>query len=173
MNPEELEGRLCFRRELLQRLASQEAELDRLYSKFPGGSVGSALLLLRLADGLGLIGEGIHLFAPAATSSEPTSALLLGLLLGASAILLILGRRTSLAGSAAAIATAGTALYFSHHLNLLGSEMDVWLFLFALVFLLSSSLALLGPGGYSLDARLSGWRIIRLSSRQSRGKNAD
>ena len=69
------------------------------------------------------------------------------------------------------MATAGTALYFSRHLNLLGSEMDAWLFLFALVFFLSSSLALLGPGGYSLDARLSGWRMIRLSSRQSREKN--
>ncbi len=28
-------------------------------------------------------------------------------------------------------------------------------------------LALLGPGAYSLDTRLSGWRMIRLSSRQS------
>jgi len=35
------------------------------------------------------------------------------------------------------------------------------------VFVLSSSLALTGPGGYSLDARLSGWRKIRLSSGKS------
>ena len=45
--------------------------------------------------------------------------------------------------------------------------MDAWAFLFALVFFLSSSLALLGPGGYSLDARLSGWKMIRVSSGQS------
>jgi hypothetical protein len=32
---------------------------------------------------------------------------------------------------------------------------------------------LLGPGGYSLDARLSGWRTIKLSSRQSSSKDAD
>jgi len=99
--------------------------------------------------------------------------LLLGLVLVASAILLILGLRTSLAGSAAAICTAGAALYGSHHLKLLGSAMDAWLFLFALVFFLSSSLALLGPGGYSLDARLSGWRMIKLSSGQSTSKDAD
>lgn len=150
-------------------IRAEEAELDRLYSRFPVGSVGLALVLLRLVDGIGLLWVGIHLFTPAGMSPEPTSVLLLGLVLGASAILLILGRRTSLAGSAAAIGTAGTALYFRHHLNLLESEIDVWLFLLALVFFLSSSLALLGPGGYSLDARFSGWRMIKLSPR----KNAD
>jgi hypothetical protein len=51
--------------------------------------------------------------------------------------------------------------------------MDAWLFLFAIVFFLSSSLALLGPGCYSLDARLSGWRKIELSTRQSSSKEAD
>jgi hypothetical protein len=147
--------------------------LDRLYSRFPAGSVGLGLLLLRLVDGLGLVGEGMHFSTPAGTSSEPMSVLLLGLVLVASAILLILGLRTSWAGSAAAICTAGASLYGSHHLRLLGSAMDAWLFLFALVFFLSSSLALLGPGGYSLDARLSGWRMIKLSSGQSSAKDAD
>jgi len=147
--------------------------VDRLYSRFPGGSVGLALLLLRLVDGLGLVGEGIHLSTHAGGSLEPKSVLLLGLVLVASAILLILGLRTSLAGSAAAICTAGAALYDSHHLRMLGSAMDAWLFLFALVFFLSSSLALLGPGGYSLDARLTGWRVIKLSSGQPSSKDAD
>jgi hypothetical protein len=85
----------------------------------------------------------------------------------AAAVMLILGLRTSFAGSAAAMCTAGGALYGSYHLRLLGSAPDAWLVLFALVFFLSSSLALLGPGCYSLDARLSGWRIIRLSTGQS------
>jgi uncharacterized membrane protein YphA (DoxX/SURF4 family) len=144
-----------------------EAELEVLYSRFPAGGVGLALLLLRLVDGLGLIREGIHLFTPAGSPSGPTGALLLGLVLAASAVLLILGLRTSFAGSAAAICTPGAALYARHHLNLLGSETDAWIFLFVPMFFLSSSLALLGPGGYSLDARLSGWRMIRLSSGQS------
>src|SRR5260370_1720102 len=91
----------------------------------------------------------------------------MGVVLVASAILLILGLRTSLAGGAAAICTAGAAVYASHHLVLSGSAMDAWAFLFALVFFLSGSLSLLGPGGYSLDARLSGWRMIRLSTGQS------
>ena len=134
--------------------------MDRLYSRFPGGRVGLALLLLRLVDGLGLVGEGIHLTA---ASSEPTDVVLLSLVLVASAIMLILGLRTSLAGSAAAIGTAGAALYGVNHRQLFGGEINAWLSLFALVCFLSSSLALLGPGGYSLDARLSGWREITLT----------
>jgi hypothetical protein len=140
---------------------------SRLYSAFPAGSVGLALLLLRLVDGLGLVGEGIRLLTPAGSSSEPTRVALLSLVLGASAMLLMLGLRTSLAGSAAAVCTGAAAVYANHHLIPQSSSMDAWAFLFTLVFFLSSSLALLGPGGYSLDARLSGWRMIRLSSAQS------
>src|SRR5260370_19429473 len=91
----------------------------------------------------------------------------MGVVLVASAILLIVGLRTLLEGGAAAICTAGAAVYASHPLVLSGSAMDAWAFLFALVFFLSGSLSLLGPGGYSLDARLSGWRMIRLSTGQS------
>jgi hypothetical protein len=98
---------------------------------------------------------------------------LLSLALAASAIFLILGLRTSVAGGAAAICTAGAVLCGKHHLWPLGSGMDAWLFLFAIVFFLSGSLALLGPGCYSLDARLSGWRMFELSTRQSSSKEAD
>jgi uncharacterized membrane protein YphA (DoxX/SURF4 family) len=147
--------------------------VDRLYSRFPAGSVGLALLLLRVVDGLGLAGIGVRLFTPAGTPSESISVLLLGLVLVVSAILLILGLRTSFAGSAAAICTAGAALHCGHNLNLLGSEIFAWSCLFALVFFLSSSLALLGPGAHSLDARLSGWRMIKFSSQQSSAKDAD
>jgi uncharacterized membrane protein YphA (DoxX/SURF4 family) len=142
--------------------------MDRHYSRFPAGRVGFALLLLRLVDGLGLLGEGIHPVAGA--SSAPTSAMLLSVALVASATMLILGLRTSLTGCAAATCTAGAALYGSHHVGWLGNGMDArsWL-LFVLLFVISSSLALLGPGGYSLDARLSGWRRIRLSSGRSDG----
>jgi len=98
---------------------------------------------------------------------------LLSVALGASALLLILGLRTSLAGSAAAVCTAGAVLQGGHYLNLSGSGVDAWLFLFAIVFFLSGSVALLGPGCYSLDARLSGWRMIELSSRQSSSREAD
>jgi hypothetical protein len=139
--------------------------VDRLYSRFPAGRVGLALLLLRLVAGTGLIGVGIQLTTLAGTSSESISVLLLSLTLIASAVMLLLGLRTSGAGSAAAFCTVGSAMYAGHSPNFPG--INAWFFLFALVFFVSSSLALLGPGGYSLDARLSGWRMIRLSSEQS------
>lgn len=141
--------------------------MEVLYSRFPAGSVGLALLLLRLVDGLGLVREGIRLFTPSESSSEPIGGLILGLVLVGSAVLLMLGLRTSSAGIAAAICTAGAAFYAGHHAGLFLSETDAWIFLFVLVFSLSGSLALLGPGGYSLDARLSGWRMIKLSSSPS------
>jgi uncharacterized membrane protein YphA (DoxX/SURF4 family) len=147
--------------------------VDRLYSRFPPGSVGLALLLLRLVDAVGLIGEGIRIITPAGNSLEPTSVMLLGLVLVVSAVMLIIGLRTSLAGGAAAMCTAAAALYANHHLRQFGGDVDAWLFLFALVFFLSSALALLGPGGYSLDARLSGWRTIKLPSGQLSSKDAD
>ena len=147
--------------------------MDRLYSRFPPGSVGLALLLLRLVDALGLIGEGIRVITPAGNSADPPNVILLGLVLVVSAMMLMLGLRTSLAGGAAAVCTAGAALYANHHLRQFGNEIDAWLFLFALVFFLSSALALLGPGGYSLDARLSGWRVIKLPSGQLSSKDAD
>ena len=81
--------------------------------------------------------------------------------------MLMLGLRTSLAGSAGATCTAGAALLAGQHWNLSGTEMDAWLCLFAVLFFLSSSLALLGAGSYSLDARLYGWRRIRLSPKKS------
>jgi uncharacterized membrane protein YphA (DoxX/SURF4 family) len=149
------------------------AKPSRLYSRFPAGSIGLALLLLRLVDGLGLAGEGIRLVTPAITSSEPISLPLLGLGLVTSAVMLILGLRTSVAGSAAAICTAAVALHGNHSFGPLGSEMYAWSFLFAIVCFLSGSLALLGPGGYSLDARLSGWRMIKLTSGPSSSKDVD
>jgi uncharacterized membrane protein YphA (DoxX/SURF4 family) len=138
--------------------------VDTLYSRFPAGRVGLALLLLRLVAGLGLFGAGMHLFTSAGASSESATVPVLGLLLVGSAVNLILGLRTALSGAAAAVGTVGAAAYEIRGMGLFSGEMDARLFLFALVFALSISLALLGPGGYSLDARLSGWRRIRLSS---------
>jgi uncharacterized membrane protein YphA (DoxX/SURF4 family) len=102
--------------------------VDKLYSSYPAGRVGLALLLLRLVDGLGLVGEGIRLFAPAGIAPEQTSALLLSLVLMASAIMLILGLRTGPAASAAALCTVGAAFYDSRNVNLLAIDLDAGAF---------------------------------------------
>jgi uncharacterized membrane protein YphA (DoxX/SURF4 family) len=146
-----------------------EAKVDRFYSRFPVGSVGLALFLLRLADGFGLLSEGIHLVNLAEATTDTTSAALFGVVLMGSAIMLLLGLRTTIAGSAAAVSTAGWVLRGVNPFHPSALAVDAWLFLFAFVFVLSSSLALTGPGGYSLDARLSGWRKINLAAGKSNG----
>ena len=143
--------------------------VDSSHSKFPAGSVGAALFLLRLADGFGLAFEGIHLFTPAAMTAETTGAVLLGVALVTTAIMLLLGLRTMLAGGGGAVFTAASAAYIAQQRNLPGGDADAWYLLLTLVLVLSSALALTGPGGYSLDARLSGWRKIKLPSRKSHG----
>jgi putative oxidoreductase len=123
--------------------------MDRLYSRFPGGSVGFGLLLLRLAVAAWLFEIGKTLF-----EASPISFFFSLVLIG-SALLLIPGIATSASASLGAICST---------LSLLASAPDQWFPVLSLA-ALSISLALLGPGSYSLDARLSGWRTIDLSSR--------
>jgi len=147
--------------------------VDRLYSRFPAGSVGVALLALRLVDALGLVGAGMHQLARVAGEPQAASVPLLGLVLAASAVMLSLGLQTSWAGAAAALCTAGAALQGGRQLDLAGRALDPWIFLCVFVAFLSGALVLLGPGGYSLDARLSGWRRIDLPSRQPRPRDEE
>ena len=123
--------------------------MDRLYSRFPGGVVGVGLLLLRLTVAAWFCETGIGMFG-----ASPV-ARFFALVLMSTAILLIVGLRTLPSASAGAATTV---------LLLLLYKPDQW-FPVMLLAALCASLALLGPGGYSLDARLSGWRTITLSSR--------
>jgi uncharacterized membrane protein YphA (DoxX/SURF4 family) len=124
--------------------------MDRLYSRFPGGGVGFGLLLLRLIVAAWFFETGIPMFGANAV------AFFVALVVVSTALLLIAGVGTS--------ANAGLGAGCSIVLLLLGNRPDQWFPVLSLV-TLSVSLALLGPGGYSLDARLSGWRTIDLSSR--------
>ena len=123
--------------------------MDRLYSRFPGGGVGFGLLLLRLIVAAWFLQNGIPMFG-----ASPV-AVFFAVVLTNTALLVIAGWVTS------ANASVGAACLILS--LLLGNNPDHW-FPVLLVAALSSSLALLGPGGYSLDARLSGWRTVNLSS---------
>jgi uncharacterized membrane protein YphA (DoxX/SURF4 family) len=127
-------------------------KMDRLYSQFPGGVVGFGLLLLRLIVAAWFFETGIGAMGVSSV------ALFFALMLMSAALLLIVGLR--------APASAGAGAACSIVLLLLRNEPDQW-FPVLLLVALSGSLALLGPGGYSLDARLSGWRTITWPSRQS------
>jgi hypothetical protein len=115
--------------------------LQRLFSTFADGSPGGGILLLRLLAGGALIYRGV-----AAIGAEDHTGLVALQILGAAAGLLILGGLwTPLAGVLAAI-------------------VEVWIGLSqpgirssALIFAtLGISLAMIGPGAWSIDARLYG-----------------
>jgi hypothetical protein len=112
--------------------------MDRLYLRFPNGGLGFGLLLLRLIVAIWFFETGIPM-----VGASPL-ALFLALVLMSAALMLIAGVGTSamtLVGAACSIISL-----------LLGSEPYAWFPVLSIA-VLSGSLALLGPGGYSLDAK--------------------
>jgi uncharacterized membrane protein YphA (DoxX/SURF4 family) len=132
--------------------------MDRLYSQYPGGVVGLALLLLRIVIGSWLTRDGVSRWIANSQTVQSATQVVIGVLLAALAVLLVFGLRTSLA------VTAGAGVLLASELYSHVSGSQGWFYLLLQVFL-CASVALLGPGGYSLDARLSGWRSINISSK--------
>jgi hypothetical protein len=134
--------------------------MERRYSQYPGGVVGLALLLLRIVVGSWLTQDGVYHRIATSSPGESTIQIIVGGLLPAFAVLLVCGLRTSVTVTVGAGLLVASALYSSFY--------DVysqnWFCLLLQVFL-CASVALLGPGGYSLDARLLGWRSIDISSK--------
>ena len=123
--------------------------MQRLFSTFASGWPGTGLLLLRLLTGGALIYFGIASLREA--PSVPTAFLeILGIGVG---ILLLAGLWTPVAGALAAIVKVSIAFsqYFSHSGN-------PWIPIVQAV--LSAVLAMVGPGAWSIDARLFGRKRI-------------
>jgi len=118
--------------------------VQRLFSSFADGSPGAGLLLLRLLTGVGLL---YCLIRSAWTA--PYFAMLPPLVAAGAGVLLLLGLYTPIAGVVAAIVE--TWIAFSHPGNLIASVGLICLGL---------SLALIGPGAWSIDARLFGRKQI-------------
>ena len=112
--------------------------MDRLYLRFPMGGLGFGLLLLRLIVATWFFETGVPMLG-----ASPVGLFLAFMLMGV-ALLLIAGVGTS----AITIVGAVCAIFSL----LLGSEPYPW-FPVLMIAVLSGSLALMGPGGYSFDAR--------------------
>ena len=125
--------------------------MQRLFSMFPGGLPGAGLLLLRAAAAIPLVYAGVL----ATASPSPN---LLEVATAGAAILLLIGLWTPVAGVLIAVAELGLAV--SH-------PADPWTFIHFAA--LGAALAMLGPGGCSLDARLFGRKQIRIPERPERG----
>ena len=125
--------------------------MQRLFSSFADGWPGAGLLLLRLLSGGGLIYSGVAL-----GWAGRYHALIPAVLAAGAGVLLAAGLYTPLAGVVAALAEAWIA--FSHPGNLWAPIGRICLGL---------GLAMIGPGAWSIDARLFGRKQIDPSNFES------
>ena len=124
--------------------------MRRLFSSFAHGAPGVGLLLLRLATGGALICQGvITLLRGVPLAPEVFQVLLIGL-----GVLLVVGLWTPIAGALAAFICIWQTV----------SQPSSWL-VYLPTAVMAAALALLGPGAWSIDARLYGWKQIRIASR--------
>jgi hypothetical protein len=100
---------------------------------------------------------GALLLHAALTAGLASPLAVLHLICAATGGLLIVGLWTPIVGAVAAIA-AGLHAWF----GLVDAPM------YALLAALAAALALLGPGAWSVDARLFGWRRVHISGRAGR-----
>ena len=125
--------------------------MRRLYSTFAGSWPGAGLLLLRLVVGSVLLRGGAN-----AWNDGPWHATLSSASLAISGLLLIAGLWTPLAGATVAVIEIA---------RLLTMVPDPLVGLMAAT--MGAALAMLGPGRWSVDARLFGWKRIEAPPRRS------
>jgi hypothetical protein len=126
--------------------------MRRIFSTFASSWPGAGLLLLRLVVGsVVLVGAGSKVWSAAPLQTTLTSASLAG-----SGLLLIAGLWTPL---------AGTAVAAIEILQVLTLAEDPLVCLMAGT--VGGALAMLGPGRWSVDAQLFGWKRIEAPPRRS------
>ena len=124
----------------------------RLYSSFPNGNAAIGLLLLRALTAGALLEHIDRVVGSLLKAPDGRSVTLNEIFAGCAVlagILIIIGLWTSIAASVALVLGLGAATF---GIDPLHSLFFAWL---------SFAVALIGPGAWSLDARLFGWRQIR------------
>ena len=125
--------------------------MRRLYSTFAGGWPGMGLLLMRSVIGCVLVVRAsLRLWGDPPLNITITAAILL-----VAGFLLMLGLWTPIVGTSVAVIEVW---------KILTQPGDRWLWL--LLGTASVALAMLGPGRWSIDARLFGWKRVEAPPRK-------
>jgi hypothetical protein len=121
--------------------------VQRLFSMFPAGVPGVALLFLR-------IGMAATIFATGWNSPAPVPVLLV---LALYCVFLCLGIFTPLLATLGCVFELASAGFMNDHniVAVFSSSLD------------AAAVAMLGPGAYSLDARRFGHRVIRFPGEET------
>ena len=131
--------------------------MQRLFSTFPSGMPGIGLLLLRAGAAAVLIAHGAGCLTDRSTSTWGTWAVgVMSALVGA---LLLIGLVTPLAGTLAAVGSAGILLSW---LPSPAPSLPCAGVAAVLTVVVAAAIALLGPGAISVDAALFGRREITI-----------
>jgi putative oxidoreductase len=124
--------------------------MQRLFSTFPEGWPGAGLAFLRAVVAIPPVQHGIA----GLLTTPPPSLINLQLVAAGAAALLLVGLWTPVAG--VLMAVAELCIAFSH-------PTDPWRHI--LLAALGAGLAMLGPGAWSVDARLFGRKRIQIPQR--------
>lgn len=128
------------------------ASLRRLYSTFAGGWPGTGLLLMRVVAGSALV---VRAGLTLRSDPPPMNVTIPAILLLGAGILLVAGLWTPIAGALVATTEVWKML-------MLPGDKPLWLMLGTA----GAALAMLGPGLWSIDARLYGWKRLEATPRK-------